>query len=112
MTVEIDDRIYSDFVVWAKLNNMDEAEMEKYINKAFQDRFMTDKYGDLNEKFEKKKPTRTRKTKTKETAVEPPEPEVATIQVATDETTVPEQTEPVAEPEKPKTTRKKVLKSK
>ena len=32
MTVEIDDRIYSDFVVWAKLNNMDEAEMEKYIN--------------------------------------------------------------------------------
>lgn len=112
MTVDIDDRIYSDFVAWAKLNNMDEAEMNKYINKAFQDRFMTDKYGDLNEKFEKNQPKKTRKTKPKEVVAETPEPEAEAIQVAPDEVSVPGQIEPAVEPEKPKATRKKVLKSK
>lgn len=51
MLVDIDDRTYSDFMEWASANGMPDEEALKYINRAFRDRFMTDKYGDLNEKF-------------------------------------------------------------
>ena len=46
MLVEIDDRTYSDFMEWSSANGMSSEEALRYINRAFRDRFMTDKYGD------------------------------------------------------------------
>ena len=68
MNIEINDRLYNDFVAWAKANNMSDDDMRKYIEKAFRDRFTLDKYGDLNDKIvevktEEKKPKRTTKRK-------------------------------------------------
>lgn len=54
MIIEIDDRLYNDFVNWANANNMSETDRNKYIVKAFKDKFMIDKYGDLNDKFQTK----------------------------------------------------------
>ena len=56
MLVEIDDRTYSDFMEWSSANGMSSEEALRYINRAFRDRFMTDKYGDLTEKFAKPEP--------------------------------------------------------
>lgn len=56
MIIEIDDRLYNDFVNWAKANNMSETDINKYIIRAFRDKFMIDKYGDLNDKFPTKQP--------------------------------------------------------
>lgn len=77
--IEINDRLYNDFVVWSKANNMSDDDMRRYIEKAFQDRFMIDKYGDLNEKIKElhkekdvEKPKRKRTTK-KSTAEQQPE---------------------------------------
>lgn len=62
MLIEIDDRLYNDFVTWAQVNNMGEEDIRKYIEKAFRDRFTIDKYGDLNDKLAKEeKPKKTRK---------------------------------------------------
>lgn len=58
MTVEIDDRTWNDFAEWAEANGIDADAMREYVNKAFRDRFMTDKYGDLNERFAKQEPKR------------------------------------------------------
>ena len=51
MNIEINDRLYNDFVVWAQANGMNEEDMQRYIERAFRDKFMLDKYGDLNEKL-------------------------------------------------------------
>lgn len=51
MLVEIDNRLYNEFVVWAESNNMGSDEISRYIEKAFRERFTLDKYGDLNEKM-------------------------------------------------------------
>lgn len=53
MTIEINDRLYNEFTAWAKVNNMSDDDMAKYIEKAFRDKFNLDKYGDLNEKLRK-----------------------------------------------------------
>ena len=39
---------------------MDEDAIEKYIIKAFKERFMLDKFGDLNDKIEQPKPKKKR----------------------------------------------------
>lgn len=62
MTIEINDRLYNEFTVWAKANGMDDKAMAVYIEGAFREKFTLDKYGDLNEKISqaeppKKKPT-------------------------------------------------------
>ena len=113
MLVEIDDRTYADFMEWAAANEMSEEDALKYINRAFRDRFMIDKYGDLNERFVKPEP--------KMKLIPEPEPEPVPEQqkiVIQDETasdTVKQEPEPCedSEPveEKPKPKRK-VLKSK
>ena len=54
MTIEINNRLYNDFVIWAKANNMSDNDITKYIEKAFRDKFNFDKYGDLNEKLHRK----------------------------------------------------------
>lgn len=56
MLIEIDDRLYNDFINWADANNMSESDRDKYIINAFRDKFMIDKYGDLNDKFKPKTP--------------------------------------------------------
>ena len=62
MTIEINDRLYNDFVSWAKANGMGDEDMRKYIEKAFRDKFNLDKYGDLNTRLAKEeKPRKTRK---------------------------------------------------
>lgn len=62
MLIEIDDRLYNDFVTWAQVNNMGEEDIRKYIEKAFRDKYTIDKYGDLNDKLVKEeKPKKTRK---------------------------------------------------
>lgn len=53
MTIEINNRLYNDFVLWAKANNMSDEDIPKYIEKAFRDKFNLDRYGDLNEKLHK-----------------------------------------------------------
>jgi len=70
MLIEIDDRLYNDFVTWAQVNNMGEEDIRKYIEKAFRDKFTIDKYGDLNEKLTKEEPKKTRK----KAEVKPSEP--------------------------------------
>lgn len=55
-TIEINDRLYNEFVSWAQANNMNDNDMQKYIEKAFRDKFTIDKYGDLNEKLTKEEP--------------------------------------------------------
>lgn len=61
MIIEINDRLYNEFVVWAQANNMNESDMHKYIEKAFRDKFTIDKYGDLNDKLTKEEPKKPRK---------------------------------------------------
>lgn len=62
MLVEINDRLYNEFVSWAQANNMNDNDMHKYIEKAFRDKFTIDKYGDLNEKLTtKEEPPKTKK---------------------------------------------------
>lgn len=101
--LEIEDRLYKDFSLWAKANNIPEDGLNKYIIQAFRDRFNLDKYGDLNEKLKQKPPEpetpkQTTAQKIKTTVKKPtPEPES-------------QQEEPAPE-EKPKR-RTKVLTSK
>lgn len=70
MKIEINDRLYNDFVVWAQANDMNEDDMQRYIERAFRDKFMLDKYGDLNEKLKEikteKKPRKTTRKKNEE----------------------------------------------
>ena len=70
MNIEINDRLYNDFVVWAQANDMNEEDMHRYIERAFRDKFMLDKYGDLNEKLKEikteKKPRKTTRKKNEE----------------------------------------------
>lgn len=61
MLVEINDRLYNEFVSWAQANNMNDNDMQKYIEKAFRDKFTIDKYGDLNEKIAKEEPKKPKK---------------------------------------------------
>lgn len=61
MTIEINDRLYNEFVSWAQANNMNDNDIHKYIEKAFRDKFTIDKYGDLNEKLTKEEPKKPRK---------------------------------------------------
>lgn len=70
MKVEINNRLYNEFVSWAQANNMNDDDIQKYIEKAFRDKFTIDKYGDLNEKLTKEKPKRTKK-KVEPTSSEP-----------------------------------------
>lgn len=110
----IDKRLYNDFQNWAKSNNMDEDAMEKYIIKAFKERFMLDKFGDLNDKIEQPKPKKKREKR--EVKVE----DITPIMEPTNEVNISineiEQTEVLVEEnlvtisEKPK--RKKIIKSK
>ena len=60
-TIEINDRLYNEFVSWAQANNMNDNDMQKYIEKAFRDKFTIDKYGDLNDKLTKEEPKKPRK---------------------------------------------------
>ena len=101
MLVEIDDRTYSDFMEWSAANGMTDKDALKYINRAFRDKFMIDKYGDLNDKFAKPEP----KPEPPKAVQPEPEPEPMAE---------PEVNEPNIEPvqeAKPKPKRK-VLKSK
>lgn len=61
MKIEINDRLYNEFVSWAQANNMNGNDIQKYIEKAFRDKFTIDKYGDLNEKIIKEEPKKTQK---------------------------------------------------
>lgn len=61
MNIEINDRLYNEFVSWAQANNMNSNDIQKYIEKAFRDKFTIDKYGDLNEKIIKEEPKKTQK---------------------------------------------------
>lgn len=61
MLVEINDRLYNEFVSWAQANSMNDNDMHRYIEKAFRDKFTIDKYGDLNEKLTKEEPPETKK---------------------------------------------------
>lgn len=68
MKIEIRDRLYDDIAAWCEANSKN---TEEYIASCVEERFMTDKYGDLNVilGIEKKseevaeKPKRTRKKK-------------------------------------------------
>ena len=60
-TIEINDRLFNEFVSWAQANNMNDNDMHKYIEKAFRDKFTIDKYGDLNEKLTKEEPKKVQK---------------------------------------------------
>lgn len=83
MKIEINDRLYNEFVSWALANNMTDDDIRKYIEKAFRDRFTLDKYGDLNEKLANKeeKPKRTRK----KSEPKPSEPDNEPIREPNDE---------------------------
>lgn len=114
MQIEINDRLYNDFVIWAKANNMNDNDIQKYIEKAFRDKFTLDKYGDLNDKIvevktEEKKPKRATKPKNEGVS------EVVNEGV-NDNEQISEQineliNEPLNEPEKPKR-KTKVIQSK
>ena len=52
MTIEIDDRLYWDIDAWCHAN--DRLPVSWYILTALREKFLTDKFGDLNEKFNKK----------------------------------------------------------
>ena len=65
MIIEIPDRLYNEFTQWALLNNMTEADITPYIISAFRNKFMLDKYGDLNEKLTPKPKPKKSRTKTK-----------------------------------------------
>lgn len=45
MQIEINNRLYNEIVIWCVANNID---IPKYINNILNDRFMLDKYGDIN----------------------------------------------------------------
>lgn len=62
MTIEINDRLYKEFGVWAKANGMDETAMSMYIETAFREKFTLDKYGDLNEKVGNSEPQKKKTT--------------------------------------------------
>ena len=61
MKVEINNRLYNDFASWAQANNMNDDDIQKYIEKAFRDKFNLDKYGDLNDKLVKETPRKIKK---------------------------------------------------
>ena len=108
MTIEINDRLYNEFVSWAQANNMNDDDIHRYIEKAFRDRFTLDKYGDLNEKLVKEeKPKRTRK----KAEPKPSEPNDEPIPDNKSEDVNEEVNEEVNEDVKPKR-KTKVIKSK
>ena len=106
MDINIDNRLYNDFVIWANANGLtSDKDKESYIIQAFRDKFMIDKYGDLNQKIQDLKP----KTK------KDPQPKIQEVQKQELEITEPQSTvttsEEVEEPIK-KTRRTKTLKTK
>lgn len=54
MEINIENRLWNDFSIWAEANNMNEYDMQRYVILAFRDKFYIDKYGDLNDKLPKK----------------------------------------------------------
>ena len=108
MDINIDNRLYNDFVIWANANGLtSDKDKETYIIQAFRDKFMIDKYGDLNQKIQDLKPK----------AKQDPQPKIQEVQkqVAEIENAEPQPTvttsEEVEEPIK-KTRRTKTLKTK
>lgn len=106
MKIEINDRLYNDFATWASANNMSDDDMQKYIEKAFRDKFTLDKYGDLNDKLNKPEPPKKRTTKKSEQ----PKP-VEPINELINEHISEQISEQINEPEKPKR-KTKVIQSK
>lgn len=54
MTIEIDNRLWNEFSIWAKANELNDNDMIKYVVDAFRNKFNLDKYGDLNEKLNRR----------------------------------------------------------
>ena len=52
MIIEIPDRLYNDISSWCHAN--EKLPVQWYILHSLSEKFMIDKYGDLNEKFKKK----------------------------------------------------------
>ena len=90
MTIEIEKRLWNDFTLWAQANNMSDDDMQKYVIKAFRDKFNLDKYGDLNDKIKKPEPVKKTRTTTKKKKVDDVnhEPQIQEV----------EQNEPINEP--------------
>ena len=106
MEINIDNRLYNDFVIWANANGLNsDKDKENYIIQAFRDKFMIDKYGDLNQKIQDLKPK----------AKKDPQPKIQEVQKQEVEITEPQSivttSEEVEEPIK-KTRRTKTLKTK
>lgn len=106
MDINIDNRLYNDFVIWANANGLtSDKDKETYIIQAFRDKFMIDKYGDLNQKIQDLKPK----------AKQDPQPKIQEIQKQVAEIAEPQSivttSEEVEEPIK-KTRRTKTLKTK
>ena len=51
MKIEIEDRLYNEFITWAKANNFSQKQIIEYINTALRNKLSMDKYGDLNSKL-------------------------------------------------------------
>lgn len=60
-TIEIDNKLYKDILQWCEVNGVDYL---KYIEKTLRERLATDKYGDLNEKMNKKTSVKEKKEET------------------------------------------------
>lgn len=106
MDINIDNRLYNDFVIWANANGLtSDKDKETYIIQAFRDKFMIDKYGDLNQKIQDLKPK----------AKKDPQPKIQEVQKQEVEITEPQSIVTTSEEvEKPikKTRRTKTLKTK
>ena len=53
ITIEVDDKLVDNIKRFCKLNNMTYTE---YLSKIIEEKFNIDRFGDLNEKINKKKP--------------------------------------------------------
>ena len=108
MDINIDNRLYNDFVIWANANGLtSDKDKETYIIQAFRDKFMIDKYGDLNEKIKELKPKAKKDPLPKIQEVQKQEAEIENAEPQSTVTT----SEDVEEPIK-KTRRTKTLKTK
>jgi hypothetical protein len=107
----IDKRLYNDFMNWAKANNMSDDDIEKYVFKAFKERFMLDKFGDLNDKIEPPKQAKN-KQKQKENVEVSIEPIIIKQEPTVEKEEVVETIITTEEVDTVKPRRKKVIKSK
>lgn len=111
MTIEINDRLYKEFITWAEANGMDESGIAKYIENALRDKFTLDKYGDLNKKIHSSvKPS----DEPINGPINGPIPEIGTDEQISERINeqISEQINEDAEPEKPSKRKTKVLVSK